>query len=135
MPSVSKIPQNANKYAIKRVFEINNEPLENAQGMYFYNGKVTRESELVCGTESTVINFDFKNNPKELVVHNHPNGIKLKLDDIYCAIYHKIKKIYVSTHSGFTALDLTTIKKTITKKEMLEWIAKKIKNWMNWEIH
>ena len=53
MPSVSKIPQKINRYAIKEAYKIRNLDLEYAKGLDYTLDKITAESKLQKGlTES-----------------------------------------------------------------------------------
>ena len=125
MPSVSKIPQNINKYAIKCAHEIKNKEVEFAKGINFEHGKITSKSELVEGLRSTV-SYDFAQSPKDVFVHNHPiftNTIKeLSHDDIATALKNGVQKIIAATKYGFTAIDFSTASKKISKEQMYEWI-------------
>ena len=121
MPSVSKIPKNVNKYVTKCAFKIKNEALEHGKGVSFFNGKISGESKIFIGTEYGV-SFDNVNNPNDIFIHNHPSGAVLSNSDLFAAVSTDVKKVFASTPSGFTAMDLTTVKKSISKKEMLDCI-------------
>lgn len=118
MPSISKIPQHINQYATRLALEINNEPVENAMTIGDYN-KYIRLSDPIKGAIGWTVVDVFDKSRKDIIVHNHPNGVVLSMQDVITAIAYDIKKIFASTNAGFTALDLTTTKKSISKNELL----------------
>jgi len=121
MSKLSGIPQAANKYATKCAYVIRNKEFEVAKGINFRYSKVSAESEFIEGLSSG-IPYNPATHPSNLFVHNHPLGSDLSIMDIFLAIHTGIKKIFASTKQGFTAMDLTTAKKNISKKDMRDWI-------------
>lgn len=132
MANISQIPENINKYAIEWARKICTEPIENAKGLDFWQGKITEESDIFSGQKSTV-NYDFKFDPKDIFVHNHPQGTPLSIDDINAAVRSKIKKIFASTKDGYTALDLTPIEESpeISRNTMEFWTMDAVENQNN----
>lgn len=126
MTSVSKIPENINKYAIQWARNICTEPIENGKGIDFFSKKIIKESELYKGTIDSLYNYDFRYEPKDIFIHNHPHGTPLSINDISAAAYCRIKKIFASTQNGYTAVDLTTIDKSITSKDIEIWATNSI---------
>jgi hypothetical protein len=132
MASISKIPSNVNRYAIKCCYEIRNKPFEYLKGLNFANGNVTTKSKYIKGTTCNVT-YNFSKNPKAIILHNHPFSLGssevISLMDLYSIIFFDTKKIFASSPEGFTSMDLTTVKKT--KTEMLIWLYNKIINWQD----
>lgn len=121
MPSVSKIPKNVNQYAIKYARKICQAPIEYGMGIDFNVDKITRISDVVEGT-AKYVKYDHKYSPKDIFIHNHPAGSSISLEDIYISMHNGTKKIFASTKIGFTAIDLTKLKKSLSKDEMLNWL-------------
>lgn len=125
MPSLSKIPQSVNKYAIECAYKIRNKKVEFAKGIDFNIDKITAESKFIKG-KKTAVKYNFATKPKDVFIHNHPSAIvgadELSFNDIGAAIKSDVKKIFASTPEGYTSLDLTTVKKNIPKERMLQWI-------------
>lgn len=122
MPSVSKIPQNINKYAIKCAKKICNEKLEIAKGIDINFDKTIRsESDYISGRVDGN-DYEIRFNPKDVFVHNHPGGTELSYDDISTAIKNDVKKIFASTGQGYTSIDFTTVKKSVSKNDMYTWL-------------
>lgn len=114
MPGISKIPENINKYALEWARKICKEPVENGIGFDFIGGntffdRVLQESPVYKGTEHHLVNFDFRGEPHDIFVHNHPLGSPLSMEDVFIAVNKKVKKIFASTQCGFTSLDFTPI--------------------------
>lgn len=127
MTGISKIPQNINQYAIQWAKKICNEPIEKGKGMDFvcndtFCHEVLQESDLIEGTQHHV-NYDFRYDPHDIFVHNHPLGTPLSIDDINAAAQAKVKKIFASTKEGYTSLDLTTIEESpeVSRNTMGLW--------------
>lgn len=112
MPTISQIPEFVNRYAIDCAYQIRAASIEYGKGLDYSGNKIVRESELVQGKLSSLY-YDFNNGPKDIFVHNHPKGASLNFTDIALAMQKKVKKIYASTKEGFTAMDFTTMDKSI----------------------
>ncbi len=125
MPSVSKIPQNINKYVIKEAYKIKNKKVEYGKGFDFELNIIKAKSKWVVGNNKSN-NYDFEINPKDLFLHNHPvsfnTAYELSLGDIGTAVLYDVKKIFASHKDGYTSLDMTTVKKNISKKQMFNWV-------------
>lgn len=123
MPSVSKIPQNVNRYAIKCAYEIRNKSVvEYGKGIDFYLDKIKTESLFIEGAVDK-IKYPFDDNaPKDLFVHNHPKQTKLNLGDLFVAVVRGIKKVYASNKKGYTSVDFTTVKKSVSMDRMYNWL-------------
>jgi len=132
MPSVSKIHRDIHKYATKCAYEIRNREVEFAKGLRLNSNldKILAESALVKGTKYEV-DYNVIDSPKDILTHNHPDipntCTELSLQDITLATYRDIKKIYAATKDGYTSMDMTTVKKSLSKDKMLEWIFAKAK--------
>lgn len=127
MLRISRIPENVNKYAIGWAKRICQEPVENIKGMDFTNwntsyDRIVNESQLIQGFSSHV-NYDFRYNPHDVLVHNHPGGTPLSFYDISTAVFAGIKKIFASTKEGYTAVDLSVIQDSSekTRKSLELW--------------
>lgn len=121
MPSVSKIPQNINKYAIECGYKIRNMPLEHAKGINFDMNKITSQSDLITGNWNSV-NYPFHNLPKDIIIHSHPENFTFSCEDILTAIRCGVKKMFAFDKDGYFAMDFTTVKKNISKTDQLCFI-------------
>lgn len=128
MPSVSKIPQNINKYAIKCAYAIRNKKVEFAKGIDFKLDKITHQTDFRMGEAQEIPKevYDLELDPKDIFIHNHPQipntCRELSLQDIALTVHRDVKKILASTSEGYTSMDMTTVKKSLSKQEMLNWI-------------
>jgi len=128
LPSLSKIPQDINKYAIKCARKICNEKIEFAKGIDFKLDKITNQTDFRMGAEKEIPKevYNLELDPKDVFIHNHPpvpNSCReLSLQDVTLTVYRDIKKIFASTPEGYTSIDMTTVKKSLSKQEMLNWI-------------
>jgi len=125
MPSISKIPLDIHRYATKCAFDIRNKKVEYAQGINFIDNQVVKKSRQKKG-KLTTVKYNFKTKPKNVFWHNHvkspDNFRELSHNDILVAIREDIKKIIASTEDGYTSIDFTTVKKDVTKQQMIEWM-------------
>lgn len=128
MPGISKVPEKINKYALEWARKISKEPIDNGIGFDFIGGdtffdRVLQESPVYKGTEHNLNNFDFRREPHDIFVHNHPLGGPLSMEDVFVAANKKVKKIFASTQSGFTSLDFTPIVESpeISRNTMEQW--------------
>ena len=127
MPSISDIPQDINKYAVQQLFRIRNKFVENLALIDFepINKSITRDSDFIA-FERDEIKDAHLYNPKDLALHNHPSGYYTpSIEDIKAAVTLGLKKLYVSSHFGFSSVDFTTAKKSMSTNDMLELITKK----------
>jgi len=127
MPSASKIPQNINKYAVQQLFRIRNKFVENLALIDFepINKSITRDSDFIA-FERDEIKGAHLLNPKDLALHNHPSGYYIpSIEDIKAALTFGLKKLYTASSSGFSSIDFTTAKKSLSADDMLELVTKK----------
>lgn len=131
MPGISRIPENINQYAIQWAKKICHEPIENGKGLDFHRGRIIQESRVCIGSSNSLNNYDFRYEPKDIFVHNHPYGSPLSLYDVSTAAFLKMKKIFASAKHGYTAMDFTTAYDHITSEDMDNWAIKANKECMD----
>lgn len=123
MPTVSQIPEFINRYALQCAREICEKPIEYGKGINFTGDKIVQESELfTSGKVSRLDDYEFSNKPKDIFVHNHPQGGLLNFQDILTAWDKKVKKIFASTKDGVSSMDFTTVDGSIEKGYIRSWI-------------
>lgn len=124
MPKVSKISDFVNKYATEWAYEISYKPIEYGKGINYRGDKIIRESELMPGR---INGIDYPLAcPKDIFVHNHvgsgPFYSPLNFKDIDMALKIGVKKIFASTIEDFSAMDFTTVPKSLSKNSLRIWV-------------
>jgi len=125
--NISQIPESINRYAVDWAYKIRDRSVECAKGFDIKDGKVFDESDLMIGLQNS-INYDFKYDPKDIIVHDHPGIISapLSFQDIYVSVNNGVKKIFASTPEGYTSMDFTTRENIVSKKSIVEWLKNAI---------
>lgn len=122
MPKVSKVLQEANKYAHACCYKIRNQSIEYGKGIDFNASEITKKSKFIQGNTNSV-DYNWKTDAKDIFIHNHPLGSRICHEDLLTAVSQGVKKIFASTSSGYTSFDFTTVKKSISNDTMLQWLS------------
>jgi len=118
MATISKIPQEVNRYSIKRAIQIRHKNVEHLKLIKFERNEVWLETPFIKGTKNKV-QLPVSQPCYDILIHNHPDGFALpSYADIVVALQLEMKKIFVSADGGFSSIDFTTAKKNMSNAQI-----------------